>query len=180
MEALKKLHQLKEEFHIDKRTLFENYISEINLEELIFSPMNPDELKQTVKETNQVLNLDPKDFHYEKRLPKDEKYKISDFKFYFKTNQHTEELMNEISNEGYTPFDVDMVVALLDRHPEIIEFFNMTTSTIHIKEIEDYDNKPWVSAYFGKLVAGKTKWRRDKNDLDTNFIIPTYKTIEII
>ena len=57
-----------------------------------------------------------------------------------------------------------------------------TKSTIHSKEInvEDNNDKYWLSAYFGNLVEGKTKWRRDKNDLDTNFIIPTYKTKEII
>lgn len=187
MASLKKLHQLKEKFHIDKRTLFEKYISEINIKELTFSPMAPDELEQKAKEGSQVLFLPPEGFHYEERLPKDKKYKISNFKFYFKTKQNTEELMNQISKEGYIPFDVDMVVTLLNKYPELIEFFNMTTSTytkstIHSKEmnVEDNNDKYWLSAYFGKLVEGKTKWRRDRNDFDVNFIIPAYKKIEII
>jgi hypothetical protein len=187
MDSVNKLHRLKEKFHVDKKLLFENYISEINLKELIVSQRNPDELEQTASGGGQVLFLPAKGFHYDKKIPKDQKYKISDLKFYFKTKQNTEELMNQISKEGYIPFDVNMVVTLLNNYPELIEFFNMTTSTytkstIHSKEmnVEDNNDKYWLSAYFGNLVEGKTKWRRDRNDLDTSFIIPTYKTKEII
>ena len=176
MESLKKLHQIKEKYHIDKKIVFKNYLSEANIEELIFSPMNPAEFKQTAKEDKQVLYLPTEKFYYEKILTKDQKYKISDLKFYFKTEEHTEELMDRISEDGYIPFDADMLVTLLIEYPDLIDFFNVTTSSY----IEENNDKQWISAYFGNLVKGKTKWRKDENDLDENFIIPTYKTIEII
>lgn len=185
MESLNKLHELKESFHKSKKILLEEYVSEIGLAELAVSPMHPDELARVAKDSGQVLYLPPSGFIHDEKSPRDRSYTISDIKFYFKSRQNTQELMQEINKDGYTPFDADMIVTLLKKHPDLIEFFNLTSSsytdsTIHSKEMktEDDDYKYWLSAYFGYFIENKIKWRRDQSDLDVNFIIPTYKTLK--
>jgi len=186
MNKLQKLNEAKKDFIELKERLLEDYISEIGLNEMTVTPMSPVELEQNAKKYGQVVYLPPGGFIHDERSPRDRPYIISDFKFFHKkAGQNTEMLMDQIEKEDYVPFDIDMTVNLLKLYPNIIEFFNLTTSSYTDGTIVregtsmSRDNKKyWLSAYFGNFVNGKIKWRRDQDDYDENFIIPTYKTIK--